>query len=175
MSKLSLSNLYYGILIKHFPFNIIYKIQRKIETKQVFDWYAQFDKYNNNEPIENDDMKFIFGIISYDDITSNKANLLTMNDLDLIYLKDKNKYTIGIETIYHFETKRAEKNYFKRLLDQFTNWMEENGYNTKAELNPYGNLYSIFSDGYNINTEFDTIEDAYIMFKLLVNGYLTLD
>ena len=27
-------------------------------------------------------------------------------------------------------------------------------------------------DGWNINTEFDTIEDAYAMFKLLVEGYV---
>ena len=59
-------------------------------------------------------------------------------------------------------------------LNKFTKWMKEQGYNTNSTLNPYGDMYEIFSDGININTKFDTIEDAYRTFKLLVNGYLTL-
>lgn len=52
--------------------------------------------------------------------------------------------------------------------------MEEQGYNINSTLNPYGDTYEIFTSGININTEFDTIEDVYRTFKLLVNGYLTL-
>ena len=52
--------------------------------------------------------------------------------------------------------------------------MKEEGYNTNSTLNPYGDMYEIFSGGININTHFNTIEDAYRTFKLLVNGYLTL-
>ena len=73
-----------------------------------------------------------------------------------------------------FDSKEAEKEYFKDLLDKFTKWMKEQGYNTNSTLNPYGDMYEIFTSGININTKFDTIEDAYRIFKLLVNGYLTL-
>ena len=52
--------------------------------------------------------------------------------------------------------------------------MEEQGYNTNLTLNLYDYMYEIFSGGININTHFNTIEDAYRTFKLLVNEYLTL-
>ena len=119
-------------------------------------------------------MKFIWGLKSYDDLSSCDANLETMNDIDLIYIKDEKRYILGVETIYMFNSKEAEKEYFKDLLDKFTKWMKEQGYNTNSSLNPYGDMYEIFSGGININTHFDTIEDAYRTFKLLVNGYLTL-
>ena len=38
----------------------------------------------------------------------------------------------------------------------------------------YDDMYEIFSGYININTHFNTIENAYITFKLLVNEYLTL-
>ena len=53
-------------------------------------------------------------------------------------------------------------------------WKAIQGYDTNSTLNPYGDMYEIFTRGININTHFDTIEDAYRTFKLLVNGYLTL-
>ena len=97
-----------------------------------------------------------------------------LNDIDLIYLKDEKKYILSVETAYMFNSKEAGKEYFKDLLNKFTKWMKERGYNTNSTLNPYDDMYEIFSGGININTHFDTIEDAYRTFKLLVNGYLTL-
>ena len=97
-----------------------------------------------------------------------------MNNIELIYLKDEKKYILGVETAYMFNSKEAEKEYFKVLLDEFTEWIEKQGYDTNSTLSPYGDMYEIFTSGVNINTKFDTIEDAYRTFKLLVNGYLTL-
>ena len=119
-------------------------------------------------------MKFIWGIKSYNDLSSYDANLETMTDIDLIYLKDEKKYILSVETAYMFNSKELEKEYFKVLLDKFTEWMKEHGYNTNSILSPYGDMYEIFSGGININTHFNTIEDTYRTFKLLVNGYLTL-
>ena len=119
-------------------------------------------------------MKFIWGLKAYDDLSNCDANLETMNDIDLIYLKDEKKYILSVETEYMFNSKESEKEYFKTLLDKFTKWMEEQGYNTNSILSPYGDMYEIFSGGININTHFNTIEDTYRTFKLLVNGYLTL-
>ena len=166
----SLSNIWYGKIIKWFPFNIIHKIINKIQWEQADKYYEDF----NEDYTENSDMKFIWGLKSYDDLSSCDANLETMNDIDLIYLKDKKKYILGVETAYMFNSKKVEKEYFKVLLDKFTKWMKEQGYNTNSTLNPYGDMYEIFSGGININTPFNTIEDAYRTFKLLVNGYLTL-
>ena len=166
----SLSNIWYGKLSKHFPFNIIQYFIDKHEEKNTEEYYDDY----NEDFTENSSMKFIWGLKSYDDLSSCDANLETMNDIDLIYLKDEKKYVLGVETVYMFNSKEAEKEYFKTLLDKFTKWMEEQEYDTNATLSPYGDMYEIFTNGININTHFDTIEDAYRTFKLLVNGYLTL-
>lgn len=166
----SLSNIWYGKLNKYFPFNIIQYFIDKHEEKITEEYYNDY----NEDFTENSSMKFIWGLKSYDDLSSCDANLETMNDIDLIYLKNEKRYILGV-TAYMFNSKEAEKEYFKTLLDKFTKWMEEQGYNnTNSTLNPYGDMYEIVSGGININTHFNTIEDAYRTFKLLVNGYLTL-
>lgn len=135
------------------------------------DWFDGF----NDDCTENEEMKFIWGLISCDDFSASKPNLLTMNDIDLIYLKNEKKYILGIETVYYFNNKQDEKKYLQYLLDSFTNWMINNGYNMNLTLNPYGDFVELFSEGININTHFDTIEDAYRTFNILVNGYLTIN
>ena len=168
---MSLSNIYYGKIIKWFPFNVIDKIASEILWKRADKYYKDF----NEDCTESNDMKFIFGVMSWDDLSSaTEPNLLTMNDFDLIYLKDEKKYILGIETAYKFKDKQSEKEYLQELLNKFTKWMQDNGFNTDSSLNSYGDMFEVFTDGININSHFDTIEDAYRTFKLLVNGYLTL-
>lgn len=121
-----------------------------------------FDLYDD------ENMQFIWGIKSWDDIISSGANLYTMNDIDLVYLKDKNKYVLGVETFYNFEREEDELNYYKRLLDSFTKFMVDNEYDTSKR--PF--CVSVFA--FNIDSEFDSIEDCYAMFKMLVNGYCSL-
>ena len=153
----SLSNIWYGKLTKYFPFNIIQYFIDKHEEKITEEYYDDY----NEDFTENSSMKFIWGLKSYDDLSSCDANLETMNDIDLIYLKDEKKYIIGVETVYMFNSKEVEKEYFKTLLDKFTKWMEEQGYNTNSTLNTYDDMYEIFSGYININTHFNTIENAY--------------
>lgn len=166
----SLSNIWYSKLIKYFPFNIIQYFIDKHKEKIVEEYYNDY----NEDFTENSSMKFIWGLKSYDDLSSCNANLETMNDIELIYLKDEKKYILDVETVYMFNSKEDEKEYFKTLLDKFTKWMEEQGYNTNSTLNQYDDMYEIFSGYININTHFNTIENAYLTFKLLVNEYLTL-
>ena len=117
---------------------------------------------------ETQNMKFIWGVKSWDDLSSAKsANLYTMNDIDLIYLKDEKKYILGIETMFMFKEEKHKLNYLTGCLKAFTEFMKDNGYNT--EIKPF--WMDVFSYGWNINTHFDSIEDCYAMFKLLVNGY----
>ena len=157
----TLQNIYYGKIIKYQPFKTIQKI---IDIKN---YHKDTEYYNtfNEDYTENEDYKFIFGVISYDDLSSNnKPNLLTMNDLDIIYNKKKNIYTWAIEAIYQFESIDGKKQYLKRLLDVFTKFMKENGYNTEEDC-----FYDLFV--YN-NQEFKSLEDAYMNFKYYVNGYI---
>lgn len=149
----SLSNIYYGILIKYFTFNIIDKVKTYIECKR-------YEKYYIDER-ETKDTKFIWGIKSWDCLSQSVvANLYTMNDLNLIYLKDEDKYTLR-------DGYNGEKQYIKSLLGKFTDWMISQGYNIDQPMA----LYEIFTEGYNINTHFSSIEDAYNTFKIMAEGF----
>lgn len=127
----------------------------------------------NNYPIdfdpdcENETMKFIWGVKSWDDLTGADVCLYTMNDIDLIYLKDEKKYILGIETMFQFDKEEHKLDYLKRCLDAFTKFMVDNGYNINVK--PY--WMDVFTYGWNMNTHFNSIEECYGMFKLLVNGY----
>lgn len=114
---------------------------------------------------ESETMKFIWGVKSWDDLCNCDACLYTMNDIDLIYLKDENKYILGIETIFGFDKEEHKLSYLKGCLDAFTKFMVDNGYDT--EVKPQ--WWDVFMSG--MNTHFDSIEECYGMFKFLVNGY----
>ena len=160
----SLSNIFYGKIIKIPVIKQIYQVCDKIHDNYLI---KQYEKDHINE-YEIQNMKFIWGVKSWDDLSSAKsANLYTMNDIDLIYLKDENKYILGIETMFMFKEEKHKLNYLTGCLKAFTEFMEDNGYNTETKLF----WCDIFSYGWNINTHFDSIEDCYAMFKLLVNGY----
>lgn len=155
----TLLNIYYGKVIKHQPFKAVQNIIDEINYKKDKDYYDTF----NDDYTENEDIKLIFGVVSYDDLTSNTPNLLTMNDLDVIYDKHNNTYSWSVEYIYSFKTIDSKKQYVKRLLDIFTKFMKENGYDTELD-----GFYTIFANA----TEFDTLEECYANFKYCVNGYI---
>lgn len=163
----TLTNIYYGKLIKYFPFSAFDKIKDKIEYKRTEKYYSEF----NEDKTENNDIKFIWGIKSYYDLSDSKPNLFTMNDFEILYFKGENKYAISVETMISFDDNSDEKEYLENILNRFTKWMVDNGYDINSTLNPYGDMYSMFTEGYNINTHFDTIEDAYRVFNILVKGY----
>lgn len=128
-------------------------------------------KYGKLDKEMHEEMEVIFGIKAWDDLTEgNQATLYSMNDIEIIYYKKENKYGISIETMYSFEDGRnGEKKYIQQLLNQFTEWMIQEGYDINEEVW----IYNIFTDGYNINTKFDTIEELYACFKMLVNGFIS--
>lgn len=159
----SLSNIYYGKIVKWFPFNLLDKIKGKIEMKKAEKYYSEF----NEDYTENNEMKHIWGIKSIMDLSDNPSGLLTMNDFDITYLKKENKYILGVETMLSFDLPIMCQNYMQWILKEFTKWMKENNYNTDKVLN----MYEVFTEGLNINSEFDDIETAYATFKLLVKGF----
>lgn len=155
----TLQNIYYGKVIEYQPFKAIQNIIDKFTYRKEKMYYRSF----NNDCTENEDMKYIFGVISYDDLTSNKPNLLTMNDLDVIYNKHNRTYSWSVEYIYSFPNREGKKKYLKRLLKCFTKFMKEHNYDTELD-----GFYTIFTG----ITEFDTLEECYANFKYCVNGYI---
>lgn len=115
-----------------------------------------------------DDTEFIWGIKSGDDLYNCECNLFTMNDFDIMYFKDAKKYAMSVETIYQFEHKDDERKYIRFILDNFTKWMTDNHYNISKELS----MVDLFTEGVNINTEFDNIEDLYATFKIYANAFI---
>jgi hypothetical protein len=155
----SVSNLLWTIPIINQINSLYHKISWNFEAKK-------YEKDSINE-YETKSTKHIWGIKSWDDLTGSDCNLYTMNDIDLIYCKDTDDYVISIETIYDFRSENGDKKYLQEILGAFTQWMNNNGYQTNHNLL----LHEIFTKGYNINTHFKTIEECYANFKLLVNGY----
>ena len=90
-----------------------------------------------------------------------------MNDIELIYHTDTEDYSLGIETHYDFGSYEVQCEYLETLLRAFTDWMNRKGHSTGHRFHPYWH----FSDGYNINSHFKTIPEAYANFKLLVSGF----
>lgn len=154
---------------KLFNLPIIKQVYNYIDDIKMNKEMQEIEEYYISEN-ETQDMVYVWGIKSYDDLThSPKANMYTMNDFDLIYHKDTNKYSIGIETIYLFN-EEGQYGYIQDMLNEFTKWMNENNYDTTRSFA----LFKVFTDGISINSKFDSIEEAYAAFKMMVNGYCSL-
>ena len=90
----SWNNIKYHLpIIKHFV-NIISNITMEIEEKDC----EKMDKKYGNHALEDDDYKFIWGVKLYADFSSSDCNMQTMNDIDIIYDKNKKLYLLGVET-----------------------------------------------------------------------------
>ena len=126
---------------------------------------------NTNTTDEESDMpyNFIWGLLSYDDLSgAEEANIYTMNYFDSLYDKATKKYIISVETIYSFfDGKQGEINYLHNLLNNFTIWMNEHGYDTNFGLI----MYDVFTDLVEHGIESESIEMLYAKFKILVDGY----
>lgn len=136
------------------------------KQREIAEALADFYTELNEDCTENDSQKLIWGIKSCDDWSDSPCNLLTMNDFEIVYLKDKKKYIFSVETIYEFkEGYEGETAYLKNILDKFTNWMKENGYHTERKIRiwQFGKV--------NLNCEFDSIEDVYATFRYMVEGF----
>lgn len=148
--------------------NEIIEIINSIETLESKDQDEQEDEIVDDE-FNIGSSQFIWGILSGDDICgSQKAHFYTLNDLDIIFDRENLTYSLSIETIYGFPTEENRKNYLKELLNKLTLWMNQQGYDTNYEAK---NIYSIFTYGLNINSNFESIPQLYGTFKFLVEAY----
>lgn len=127
--------------------------------------------------------EFVWGILSGDELSDcQKAGLYTMNDFDIVYNKKEQKYYGSIETIYGFPKGiEGTITYLKNILFLFEKWLKENNYNIYIT-NPcdiYGPIdpdYYLVFQGWNSfdKTPYDSIEELYFHFKVLVKGYEAL-
>ena len=163
----SLSNIYYETLIKFFPFKQIDYFLTNRAWRKEEKYIKEMDKEYGDYTLETDDLKFIWGIKSYDDLSCADACLYTMNDIDIIYDKKKKEYILGIETAYLFKTYNDECKYLSDCLKAFTKYMDDNGLNKNEP-------FRLFMNNPCTNMVANSIEELYTNFKIFVNGYLTL-
>lgn len=154
--------------------DIISSIQIEIDVKLYpIKHYIADRKYKKKYPdyIEDEynygDLKFIWGIKSWDDLTGKDVNLYTMNDIDITYSRESKQYSLGIETAYMFKDVSSECRYLKRLLNAFTKFMDDNGYHKNQ------NYFFFFSNCSTTLTS-DNIPELYTNFRIFVEGYCKL-
>lgn len=118
-----------------------------------------------SDPFRMGDEIFLWGVKANDDRASCIACFHTMNDIDLTYNEKTKQYSLGIETIYYFDSNRNKCAYLINLLDHFTAWMVSHNYNTNEELS----IADVFHWQYN---QFQTVSKAYAWFKFMVDAYV---
>ena len=163
----SLSNIYYGTIIKFFPFKQIYDFRSERAWRKEEKYNKEMDEKYGDCTLETDDIKFMWGVKSFDDLSSSNACLYTMNDIDLTYDKQKREYMLGIETAYMFDSYDDECKYLSDCLKAFTKYMDDNGLNKNEP-------FRLFMNNPCTNMVANSIEELYTNFKIFVNGYLTL-
>lgn len=111
--------------------------------------------------------KFIWGVKSPNDFCSEPSCLHTMNDIDIVYSREKKRYILSIETAYWFDKPDDAIKYLSFLLDEFKKYMNENNLSTQEPYKFWMSQPSILLEG-------ETISEVYTNFKIFVEGYRTI-
>ena len=164
----SLSNIYYGTIIKFFPFKQIHSLIKNFAYWRHDKYLARMSNKYGDFSLETDDIKFIWGVKSLDDLSGANACLYTMNDIEIIYDKKKKEYILGVETAYVFSTRVDECDYLRNCLKAFTKYMDDNGLKKNKP-------YDLFLNDTCTSTTAETIEELYVNFKIFVDGFCNQD
>lgn len=113
---------------------------------------------------EQTDFEFIWGLPARED-KGETAGLHTINDIEVIYNKKTKSFAVFIEAGYHFNDTESEVEYLHRLMDSFTEWMIQHGYQVSNKRT----FYDVFT-GRN-RLFFRSLEAAYEDLKLRIAGY----
>lgn len=149
---------------KDFLENKIYSIKHWFEIRRckiLYNDYTEDDEYNCGT------LKHIWGIKSYDDLSKSNACLYTMNDIDITYDRKSKLYMLRIETAYLFDDKKHECEYLRRLLSEFTTFMNEKEYSKETKFALSFNTPSIY-------TSAESIEELYTNFRIFVEGFCAI-
>lgn len=147
--------------VKYLLSGIQCKIDNFILTRKYPDY--KDNEYNCGE------LKFIWGIKSWDDLSESNACMYTINDIEIDYDRKTKEYVLGVEPIYQFENGKSDKaEYLDGLLLTFTKYMEENNYHYMDEPFDFWSCQSVnFWRAKDILT-------LYTQFRLFVEGYKAL-
>lgn len=147
-----------------FPMKQLDNIRTRIVWSKEEKYYKKMDKKYGDSAFETDDIKFIWGITSWDELSEHKACLYTMNDIDLTYDKKNKVYMLGIETAYIFKNHNAECEYLRNCLNAFTKYMDDNGLNKNEP-------FMLFMSNPCTSMTAKTVEELYVNFKIFVDGF----
>lgn len=86
---------------------------------------------------------------------------------DFEVIKDNGIYTVLFETMLGFDEEDGCKKWIKYCFDCMTDYMKTHEYTTERELD----LHQVFTQGINVNTEFDSLTDLYAFLKFTVKGF----
>lgn len=113
-------------------------------------------------------LKFIWGVKSAHCLSSENANLHTINDIDIVYSRETKRYYLNIETSYLFEEGQVGQaeyaEYLDGLLNEFTKFMEKNKHDI-------GKPCTFFQTVPVIECVSDNIPDLYSQFRIFVEGF----
>jgi len=160
----SLSNIFYGKITKLPIVKQIYDLICYHQYSKEEKYCEEIDKKYGNYLLEDDDFKFIWGIKSWDDLSGSDCNMMTMNDIDIIYNKKTKMYSLEIETAYIFKDKMGECKYLSDCLNAFTKYMDKNNLNKNYP-------YMLFMSNPCTAMSAETIEELYTYFNIFVKGY----
>lgn len=108
--------------------------------------------------------KFIWGVKSQDEHSSLPASFRTLNDIGITFDRSTRRFILDIETAYWFDNSDETLAFLDKLLEYFTTYMDENGYDKNA---PYDFWMSqparLFEE--------ETIPGLYTAFRIFVEGY----
>ena len=138
-------------------------IYAKLYNRKMMKKYPDYkdDEYNCGE------LKFIWAVKSWDDLSGKEANINTMNDIEIDYDRKNDEYILSFETVYLFKDGKAgEVKYFEDLLDAFTKFMVDNNYKVDE---PF--FFWTASDNL---WRAESIPLLYTQFRLFVKGYKSL-
>ncbi len=160
----SLNNLMFKIP----GFRKLYSLWLDWEWKRQERYYEKMEKKYGDYSLENDDVKFIFGVLGMWPEPSDKPNLFTMNDLDICYDKKKQTYDLGIELFIGFETPDGHRNHLNYLLEKFTDFMKSEGYDTDNCKYSWRDFFYVGEMSSGLSGK--TLEEVYWKFKMMVLG-----
>lgn len=164
----TLSNIFYGKVVKLPIIKQIYSITTNYKYSKLNKYYENMDKKYGDCALEDDDYKFIWGVKSWDDLSGSNCNMMTMNDIDIIYDKKTKTYLLGIETAYIFDNVIGECKYLSNCLNAFTQYMDNNDLNKNEN-------YMLFMSNPCIDMSSETIEQLYTNFNIFVKGYCIIN
>lgn len=153
---------------------ILYSLLQDWKFGRYERYCEKMEKKYGDYSIENDNVKFIFGVLGVClPGTSNKPNLFTMNDLDICYDKKEGTYGLDIELLIGFETPDGHRNHLNYLLEKLTEFMKSEGYDT--DNCKYGWQDFFYPDDMFSGLSGKTLEEVYWKFKMMVLGINALN